>query len=139
MSDQDIVQDFIEQLKHVLQTVVDARGLLFPRRMRDALERAWVDLHAGPYRIEDISVQIRRLSNDELASVGLGGVQLKLKYGEFFAAYKSYVIKGGLKRLKSVLGYANVMLPSITAIIPVSEPLKELKELVEKSLEDIDS
>lgn len=134
MNDKEKLRDLIQRLMQVLNAVVQAREVLFPRGMRDRLEAAWDELQqAGT--TDSILVEIARAQESKLTAAGLTGSQLELKYAEFRLAHLRFVRRGGLKALKDVLGWANVVLPSLSVVINVSEPIKELKDAIEKALE----
>lgn len=132
MGDKDKLLDLIKRLVQVLDSVVRARDVLLPERARDSLNSAWDELQGT---IDDIYRAIRDADEDQLAAAGLAGAQLELKYREFRVAHLRFIRRGGLRRLRDVLGWANVALPSLTAVIKISEPLKELKDAIEKVLE----
>lgn len=134
MTDKEKLRDFIESLVKVLDSVVNARDVLFPARMRDTLESAWMDLRLGG-AIDNIYPAIDSADERRLINAGLAGNQLELKYGGFRTAYRRFIRRGGLKLLKDLLDWANVVLPSLTSVINISEPLKELKDAIEKALE----
>jgi hypothetical protein len=77
--------------------------------------------------------------------VGLAGEPLKWKMGgyetaraEFEQAKQQHGLFSGLikKPLKKLLQWMNLILGSLVAAMPALEPIKEIKEAVELSLEE---
>lgn len=82
--------------------------------------------------MDDIKRELRKISNDRLEAAGLAGAQLNLKLDGFNASLSAFKLLGGVKRLKRVLEWINVILGSVAAVAGVAEALKEIKDAISK-------
>jgi hypothetical protein len=133
--DRDRLCVFIDDVVYVLDETVKAQNILFPDSFRANLNDAWGNVSS---RIDQIKNDIRNTNTTtdrQLEAAGLTGAQLNLKLDGFGAAFGNWKVKAGLKLLRRVLSWANVILGSLSF---VAEVLKEIKEAIEKALEEVE-
>jgi hypothetical protein len=139
MADKDRLSEVLTGIGNVMDNVVNARNILFPKKLRDALKDAWDELNtndpSNPRTLAGMKSDIDKRTDDELAGVGLSGKQLELKCLEFFESYNDLDCKGGVSRLKRFVKFAKFIVGSMSKIIPALEILLEFMEAVEWGIE----
>jgi hypothetical protein len=133
-----VLADFLIELEALLPRTLDGYEGWFPPELRGPLRSAWAELGesfpmADRYLREPPDAV---LLDAQLAHVGLAGNQLRLKVGAFrgkLAGLGELITK---PMLKSALGWANIILGSLSGIVPGVEAIKEYKESFEQALDD---
>ena len=136
----EVLAGFLIELRGFLPTTLDNQAAWVPAELTDPLWRAWREVEpnfdtAVLYLREppDIEVLERQLSD-----VGLRDDQLALKETGFRNALGRFRDRLTKPALKSVLGWANIILGSLAGIIPGGDAIEEYKEGHEQALEDGD-
>jgi hypothetical protein len=139
MPDRDDLRDVVTNIEKVMDNVVKARHILFPRKFRDRLKAAWDELKSDdpqdPNTLAGMKSSVDGASDDALRSAGASGKQLELKYFEFLDSYNDLDCKGGITRLKRFTKWAKLIVGSVSKIIPAFEILLEFIEAVELGIE----
>ena len=93
-----------------------------PTELRELIGNTWP---AIKIKIEETKYPLSMVEVDDLAAVGLTGDSLKLKLKGFEIALNS-------KEHGSILRWTNIILGSLSKVIPIVEPIKEYKEVLEE-------
>jgi hypothetical protein len=132
-TDQERLQTFIDRVRVILSELVGAQNDLLRPVMRPLFTDAWAEVVETVPRVR---AAVGSLSDDQLRTLGLSGAQLTLKLEGFRLADQALTLGGWTDDIvKKVLDWINILLGSILAGVPGAEPLKELKESLEKELE----
>ena len=115
---------FLDQVREYLMTMVGKRLEQFPEELRGYVLNAWSDIEA---RIERSREQLREVTEVQFGGVGLTGSSLKLKIRGFMLALSS-------GRDRRILRWMNIILGSLSAVLPLLEPVKQYKEALEEGL-----
>jgi hypothetical protein len=137
-ADRNLLKDFLDGVRTVLDSAVDARSVLCRQKLRDPIRDAWIDVRL---LIENAQGQLNQAShklNAALGEAGLSGAQLVLKMTGFQAAFDRFVQRGTLNLLGKVLKWINSILQSLLSAIPGAEGIKEFKDSLESEIEDDD-
>ena len=146
--DPDRILNFLTDLHWLLETVVVDEGLraeLLPEGLHQEFKNAWAEVKEGPLPQAEDAVREGQLERP-LSDLGLVGDQLELKINGFQAAlnrFRDALASTAIDRVSRIrrwffspLRWANILLGSLVAAIPVLEPVKELKEAVEAAAAD---
>jgi len=132
------LSNFLDEVSNLFDNMVESWSqILFGATNRGPIKAAWDN--AKP------SIQIVKSNLDssalhtKLSDAGLVGPQLDLKLKGLNDAWKSFWERGTLRLLRRLLSWINTILGSIASVVPGGEALKELKEAMEKLIEDEDS
>lgn len=148
------LEDVIDRLEEILDWIDQNRATLLPSELQDSSHRAWDDLKLSR-AIPDLKEQITDLSEGELQSAGLsssGGtpdpqLAFKLKslnrsLAELRKRSQSILRRGQrslwLKWLRRVLKRLDIILESLLKALGVSNPLEELKKVIEEEIGDLE-
>lgn len=133
--DKGKLESFIKNVYQLLNTVVRARNILFSKPLRDDLNHAWLDVTS---KSDDLYAKIRDANYEDLERAGLAGNSLEMKLKSFDAAYSAWSFFGGIRRLKRLFKWTNLLLGSLATVIPLAEILKEFKESAEIGIDEAD-
>lgn len=133
---------FVGDLDKLLEEAISAGTVLFRWELRESLPRAHVEAReACVYRLQSLLVGNNELSqglDGALESAGLTGAQLHSKLLGYSDARIRFLVFGSRRYLKRALRWANTLLGSLSTVLPIAEPLLELKETVENGATDVD-
>jgi hypothetical protein len=132
-SDQVRLQEFVDDSQEVLHDVINGHDELIPADLRRDFRRAWRDVEP---QFPIVREGIGALEDTRLRDLGLAGNQLTLKLSGFERARAALTTRWTKRALKKVLEWMNVLFGSILAGVAAAEPIKEIKEALEASLED---
>lgn len=125
---------FLNEVEGLLDNITGAWSqLLFEDDDRQPLLDAWNDLRFN--RLPTIRDQLASASENSLRDAGLSGPQLTAKLNWLNNAWWAFRLRGTVPLLKKVLEWIDLILGSLVAVIPAAEPLKELKEAIEKLIQ----
>lgn len=134
MDDKDKLLKFLERLEEVLKHIAYSQWLLGRRIMRnkifDAFQGVQETIAKLRGKIGDPSEELA----ERLKEAGLTGKQLDLKYQGFDKAWRAFNAWGGMRLLKKLLDWIDIILGSI----PGAEAVKEFKEVCEKEMDSTD-
>ena len=154
------LKDFLEQLRSVLQSVVDQPEDIVPGRHRELMHFAWGEVLS---EFDRLAAAISPNNRPVLEGVGLVGFRLRFELGVFDDARarlldhasevfshqpwtvetrpqsvspKSRGWKRGLRwLLKKCLGSGDVVLGSLASLFPPAEAIKQFKEGIEQCID----
>ena len=130
----DNVEDFLDIVSELFDRITYPWSeLLFKQPLRERIRTAWEMVKD---KIFDIKNQFTDLSMSALEDAGLIGEPLNLKFDGFNNAFVDFLNNGTIPLLKKLLGWINLILGSIASVIPAGETLKELKETLEKLIDE---
>ena|SRR5258708_7855180 len=132
MSEYEDRQTLVEMLEHVrmaLSTVVHKRPDLLRPDVRHLFDEPWAEVERA---IEQGKHEVTNVRWEYIEGVGLTSKQLSFKKKLFDIDIKSRIVGRIFKRINSFLG-------SLSRAIPVLEIVKEYKEQVEASIEDLNA
>lgn len=136
MDDQGKLLDFIKKVKEILEKIVGSDWLLARKVMRDRIKKAFPGVQDALGRMEK---EISNLSPQDFEKKfkdhGLTGDQLDLKYEGFLDAWKALGDGGGIRLLKNLLDWVDIILGTLCSVIPGGEAAKEFKEACEKEID----
>ena len=119
MADQDRLRDVVVKVVEVLDEVVKSRYILFPKNLRDKIDKAWKELNEIKSEQDGTTTKVGQIKNNvgqaedsRLRDVGLAGEQLELKTFGFLESYNERGEKGGLGDSS---GFSNTRKTSSTA------------------------
>jgi len=125
----------MDMIENVLKEATQSQ-ILFRHNVRDHLLESWKDVQPN---IRKLRTRLLRDSKD-LEKAGLKGPNLNLKYEGIFGSYWRLNRGGGTRRLKRFLGWAKIVVGSLTTLVPglkeLAEILNEYMEAVEMGIED---
>lgn len=134
---------FVLDTEEVLEQAIQAAPILFPQPLRGPLTQAYSEYrgeenyesprHNLHYRLESGEVNY-----EGLVQVGLVDQQLNAKLTGYASARQALIQRGGLNSLRRTVRWMNSILGSLTSVLPPAEALKELKELVENGVKDVE-
>ena len=156
---------FVANLRRLFIHCEDRQSELFGPHFQQASLEMWPTLRQRTYDLENELTRLQMEERPKLIAAGLAGSELDVKLNGFYLWYQAFNIsvvspervitarpsrwwKFGradnaaehslkwLAPLKYALKWANITLGSLAAVLPVAEPLKELKEVVERGIED---
>jgi len=139
VSDRTALIDFMVAVRDILQQVVEWRGLLFAKELRQPIADAWLEVQSA---FDDVDVRLRSVegdeivSDDELAKIGLTGKQLELKLKGFNSTWGRFKQWGTVKALKKLLDWIDIILGSLASIIPGADAIEEFKDSAKQAIED---
>ena len=125
---------FVTDVMAWFEALVAAQYVLFYQEMRAPLRQA-LDEVRGTHE----SVISRLQSRDSLGPLreaGLADASLLMKFTGYLEARRRFLRRGGIKRLKTMLKWINTILGSLAAALPSAHPLVEMKEAIERVVED---
>jgi hypothetical protein len=134
-ADRTFLETFLDRTKDLFQRIVDARDFLFPQRVRDDINAAWMDIEKKNV-IRDAKQAVSHILRDRAEEVGLSGPQLALKKSIFNEVWANFDLFGGKKWLKKLLEFINKLLDSLKVLFPPLEGVKEFKDAIEFELVD---
>ena len=125
---------FLEETEKIMAEIVERREQLFRSGLRELIRQAWDEVRPrfGKLR-EGVTSGV---FDDRLEEVGLRGAQLELKMRGFGMALDEFRRSSTLDLLKKLLDWINIILKSLASAIPGGEPIVELKEILEKEIEE---
>ena len=141
MADKDRLQEVVDKVIEVLAEVVKSQKILFPRELRDKIDKAWKELYelrSGINEstvVDEIKSNISQAKDADLKRAGMNGNQLELKMFGYLEAYNEREEKGGLRRLKRFFKYAKTILESLGSVVPGVGIIKEFIDAVEMGIE----
>ena len=135
LPDREKLTVMLRELIRILDLVILENLVPLREDLRPAIKAAWLDFRER--HEQSILVQVREAPLESLEIAGLTGTQLEVKRRGFFSAVNRFWERAILRELQNVLGWANIWLRSLTAVVSVNEILVELKEVVEKALENL--
>lgn len=128
--------DFLVELRTLLNELIERGELLRTGEQEEEFHQAWRHIEASRAfalareRLEDPGI------GSGLATYGLVGPPRRLKVNGFRRALRRLAEGWTWVRLKPVLKWANVILGSLTNVLPLIDPIKEFKESWEAAAED---
>ncbi len=137
---EEILMGFLSKCLEDLSYVVEKSSELLEEELRGYAGEAWGEVKG---RIEQALGQLKSLDEDPklmsgLKAQGLTGSQLRFKNAGFQRAHRefqdSFLIKPLGPILRKLLAWLNIILGSLSKVLPVLEPVKEYKEALEHSL-----
>lgn len=93
-----------------------------PIELRQLIGKTWPEIE---FKIEESRQHITKIIVADLAAVGLTGDPLELKLTGFTFSLQS-------KNHRRVLRWANIILGSLSKVLPIVEPIIEYKEVLEE-------
>lgn len=157
---------FLDDLRQIFKILVEQRSKLFPR-IQGPLAEAWPEINDLINRIIDLLQNPEHFRgpvtlDDHLATAGLIDPQLALKLAafntvttdlnDFLQELNAFLnefdifnlgreqlrkLRKLLKIINRLLAYANIILGSLSQAIPISEPVKEFKDILKEGVDDI--
>lgn len=128
---------FLQDLRLLLQDMVDARRRLMPEQLEADFLAAWTEINRRQV-FEEAFVVLRDPAVEEgLEREGLVEREGRLKRIPVTRWLARWRQTGGLDALKHVLKWANVYLGSLAKVIAVLGAVKEFKEVGEAGLEEV--
>jgi hypothetical protein len=137
-NDRKQLRDFLDSVRSVLDSVVDARSVLCREKLRNPIRDAWQDVRLLIEAAQGELDQADSRLNKALGEAGLSSTQLAFKMQGFRAALDRFVQRGTLSLLGKVLKWINSILQSLLSAIPGAEGIKEFKDSLEAEIEDND-
>lgn len=125
---------FLDEVEHLMAEIVEQRERFFRAELRELIQRAWDEVRPRFGKLRDALSS--GVFDDRLDEVGLRGAQLELKMRGFGLALEEFRRSGRLGLLKKLLDWINTILKSLVAAIPGGEPIVELKEILEKEIQE---
>jgi hypothetical protein len=143
--DRTALVEFLDRVRELLRSFLKNRQKLISPETQALLQRAWEELE-GEGRFEQVQDAIRNRDVDaRLAEHGLGGAQLAAKIGIFENAaaeveHEEEKRFGRWKRRRGVWAWAlkagNVVLGSLSSVIPGAGAIQEFKDAAETALDE---
>ncbi|HZZ77121.1 MAG TPA: hypothetical protein VFE62_01300 [Gemmataceae bacterium] len=128
---------FLEDVDKLFDNIVDCWShILFKESDRQPVADAWAEVKSN---LPTLIVAINSANNrSKLKDAGLenGSKQLELKLKGVSDAWSRFWLSGTVRLLKDLLSWINAILGSIASAIPGGEGIKELKEAIEKLIQD---
>jgi len=136
--------------REVMALIVEHRSVLFKKDIGDYVSKAWPEVKGHFDIVEKELLKPDPQISKKLSLAGLDGAQLDLKLKGFNASYENLKLskllgffdatkkKTLLKLLLKILKWINILLGSISSVIPAGEAIKEYKEAIEAGLEEED-
>ena len=128
------LQTFLDRVASIVDRAIGEQNSFIRISMRPLFSAAWSEVEQG---LPSVRSAVGQLSDDVLAGVGLSGAQLSLKLAGFGYAADRLDLGWTDKMLRKVLGWINLILGSLLAAVPAAEPIKELKEALERELDEV--
>jgi hypothetical protein len=143
--DLDKLRDFLANLDLLLDRVITSDQYI-PNALQEPARAAW---SAERWRLEQADQDLADAMNDPaqelrqgLEAVGLSGPSLSFKVAGFTRAWDHFTAVANRRpwsivrpALKVLLGWANSILGSLSRVVVITEPIKEIKECVEVALD----
>src|SRR5262249_19103576 len=128
------VPAFVEEVRKLFDNMVCSWSqVLFPQKYRQAIKDAWDQAKGW---INAFLPAWQKVPQQKKSDAGLHGKQLDLKLAGLSGAWDRFVKKGTVRLLKKLLSWINTILGSIASVVPGGEALKELKDALEKLIEE---
>ena len=126
---------YLDSLNHVLEYVIIEHPEYIYKELSVFSHRAWFALKEQNI-FKSAKLKLKELEEKELDKVGLWKEQLEWKIYSYFFFEERFFSPHGKprKKLKQLLKWADVILGSLTKVLPILEPLKEFKEGIEASI-----
>lgn len=139
-SDRAQLAAIVDEFRQLLGTALDEHEEWFAEGMPVHLREAWPSVrsriaNAIGYLIEPPDPD---LLDAGLADVGLTEPESKPKKEGWGGAFRRWVRAPSKPVLRSALGWMNIILGSLSGVVPGIEAVKEYKESCEQALEDGD-
>jgi hypothetical protein len=130
--------DFLREVQEFLPDTLNDHPDWFPAELLEPLSAAWDELQPS------FEMAVGYLSDPpdpdlldtQLAHVGLRGKQLALKLGGVGQSLGRLRSEGTKRALRSLLGWANIILGSLGGLVPGGEAIQEYKEAYEQASKD---
>lgn len=128
---------FVHRVQEFLDELVDSNrdpfgNPLFYPELLELMRGAWGE---GRPEVERVAILIRNAPLDRLGQHGLTGRQLRFKLG-VIGHFNRLYISTGKSYLRKLLEVVDILLKSILEAVGAGGALSELKEYIEKSLDD---
>jgi hypothetical protein len=140
--DRQRLADFLLILRDVLLRVLEYRQDLLPEHLWDPVQTAWPQANAAIAELQsDLTSPEDPIALDEqLNRVGLAGASLDYKLAGFNAVIGPVRPPQGKQHagwFARVFEWSNVILGSLSEVLPDAEVLKGFKEAAEQGLKDV--
>lgn len=134
-TDVEKLRDVVDIIVEVLEEIVVSRDIILPKTHRNALHKAWREVHKKvptviPDVVEDIKHSIEKVEPSALKGEGLFGHQLEYKLLPFHESYAEKEEKGGIHRLLNFLKFSEVLLDSLNAVPGIDPGVGAIKEII---------
>lgn len=141
MTDEDVLAEaqperigiFLSDVMSWLQVLIAAQYVLFYQPMREPLRAAYEEVRD---RHEELVTELEYVDVERLRENGLTGESLRMKLTGYLTARNRFWRRGGIKYLKLMLKWINTILGSIAAALPPAHALTEVKDAIERVIED---
>ena len=150
MNDVSRLIDALRSSREVMSLIVEHHSALFKKDIGAYVSKAWPEVKGHFDIVEKELLKPDPHISKRLSFAGLDGVQLDLKLKGFNASYENLKLfkllgffdstkkKALRKLLLKILKWINILLGSISSLIPAGEAIKEYKEAIEAGLEEGD-
>ena len=136
--DKDQLIGFFDALDVSLYTIISDHHDLFDEDMHKLYIDVFPDIQEKIHDIKDFIGDKWEDINEELDDLGLTGDHLKYKIRGFYKSKEQWGFRRIARLILRVLKWADIILGSICNIVPGGEIVKEFKEAVEESIEELD-
>jgi hypothetical protein len=139
-TDRQALQEFLRQLRALIEDVMHESGRLIPEDMQDEIADAWRDLQERGYVDRAIEDLADPRIDERLGDAGLVGAQLRFKLEPFRRAYATWRDRRAISALRRAFRWADVILGSLSRLLVQLDAFKEFKEgteaLLDQSLDE---
>lgn len=132
--DREAIARALGVLEEAIEELVSSDEFL-PADLLNSYRRSWTDIRQRGYLALAVDALGGHAVDDLLATQGLVGLQRVAKTASIDHAVEERRRSGGWKPLKALLGYLDSVLGSLVKVFTWLEPIKEFKEITEKSAE----
>ncbi len=136
-NDLEKITEVLGNTRTIIAYVIHEQRHIFPQALLPLIDAAWDDVNK---HIEILQVSIRDASPykiKKLASVGLTGTQGELQHTGFTNDFREWRINRTIKLLKKLFKWMNMYLGSLSKVFGMADLLKEFKEIIEISVDEI--
>lgn len=136
-NDQEKLAEVLKKTSEILAYVIHEQRKIFPELLIPHIETAWHEVHINIEILQSSVINATPYKIKKLERVGLTGTQGELKYTGFTNDYREWKINRTIKLLKKLFKWMNMYLGSLSKVFIMADLIKEFKDIVDISVDEI--
>jgi hypothetical protein len=136
-NDQEKLAEVLNNTSIILAYVIHEQRKIFPELLFPHIEAAWHEVHINIELLKSSVLNATPYKIKKLERVGLTGTQGELKYTGFTNDYREWKINRTIKLLKKLFKWMNMYLGSLSKVFIMADLIKEFKDIVDITVDEI--